>query len=52
MTIEEIIEQLKMERDLCNFNPMTGEEESIDEDCRNIVKILNIAINALERLIE
>lgn len=50
MTINQIIIHLKMVRDLYNFNPISG--EPIDEDCKNKVKILNIAINALERLIE
>lgn len=52
MTREEAIAQLKMDRDLCSFNPMTGEEEPMNEDCRKSAEALNIAINALERLIE
>jgi len=49
MTIEEAITQLKMDRDLCNFNPMTGEEEPMNEDCRKSAEALDIAINALEQ---
>ena len=49
MTREEAILQLKRDRDLCNFNPMTGEEEPMNEDCRISVKALDMAIKALER---
>ena len=49
MTIEEAIAQLKMDRDLCNFNPMTGEEEPMNEDCRKSAEALDIAIKALEK---
>jgi hypothetical protein len=49
MTREEAIAQLKMDRDLCNFNPMTGEEEPIDEDCRKSAEALEMAIKALEQ---
>lgn len=48
MTHKEAIEQLKMDRDLCNFNPMTGEEEPMNEDCRKSAMALDIAIKALE----
>lgn len=49
MTIEEAIEQLKTDRDLCNFNPMTGEEEPMNEDCRKTAEALDIAIKSLEQ---
>ena len=49
MTREEAIAQLKMDRDLCNFNPMTGEEEPMNEDCRKSAEALDMAIKALER---
>ena len=49
MTREEAIAQLKMDRDLCNFNPMTGEEEPMNEDCRKSADALDIAIKALEQ---
>lgn len=49
MTREEAIAQLKKDRDLCNFNPMTGEEEPMDEDCRKSAEALNMAIEALFR---
>ena len=49
MTREEAIAQLKRDRDLCNFNPMTGEEEPMNEDCRKSVEALDLAIKAIER---
>ena len=49
MTIEEAIAQLKMDRDLCNFNPMTGDEEPMNEDCRISAEALDMAIKALEK---
>lgn len=49
MTIKEIIEELKKEKDLYKFNSFTG-EEATDEDSKNKVKILALAINTLERL--
>jgi hypothetical protein len=49
MTKEEILEQLKHDRDLCNFNPSTGESEPIDEDCRKSAEALDYAIKALEQ---
>lgn len=49
MTREEAIKQLKMDRDLANFNPMTGEETPMNEDCRKSVEALNVAIKALEK---
>ena len=49
MTREEAIAQLKMDRDLANFNPMTGEEEPMNEDCRKSAEALDIAIKALEQ---
>ena len=49
MTREEAIAQLKMDRNLCNFNPMTGEEEPMNEDCRKSVVALDMAIDALQQ---
>ena len=48
MTREEAIAQLKMNRDLCNFNPMAGEEEPMNEDCRKSAEAFDMAIKALE----
>lgn len=50
MTREETIKQLKKDRDLCNFNPLTGEEEPMNEDCRKSVEALDIAIKTLTQL--
>ena len=49
MTREEAIARLKLDRDLCNFNPMTGEKEPMNEDCRKLAEALDIAIKALEK---
>ena len=49
MTREEAIAQLKMDRDLCNFNPMTGKEEPMNEDCRKSAEALDMAIKTLEQ---
>ena len=49
MTREEAIARLKLDRDLCNFNPMTGEEEPMNEDCRKSAEALDIAIKVLEQ---
>ena len=49
MTIDEAIARLKLDRGLCNFNPMTGEEEPMNEDCRKSAEALDIAIQALEQ---
>lgn len=50
MTREEAIVRLKLDRDLCNFNPMTGEEEPMNEDCRKSAEALDIAIKALDQV--
>lgn len=34
MTLEEAKSILKKDRDLCMFNPMTGEQKPMNEDCR------------------
>ena len=52
MTKKEAIAQLKMDRDLCNFNPMTGEEEPMNEDCRKSAEALDMAIKVLEQSID
>ena len=50
MTREEAIARLKLDRDLCNFNPMTGEEEPMSEDCRKSAEALDMAIKALDQV--
>lgn len=52
MTREEAITQLKKDRYLANFNPMTGEEAPMNEDCRKSVQALDIAINILTQLVK
>jgi hypothetical protein len=49
MTKKEMLAQLKHDRDLCNFNPSTGESEPISEDCRKSAEALDMAIKALEQ---
>ena len=48
MTIEKAITQLKMDRDLCNFNPFTGEEEPMNTNCKKSAEALDMAVRALE----
>ena len=50
MTEKEAIARLKLDRDLCNFNPMTGEEEPMNEYCRKSAEALDIAIKALDQV--
>lgn len=49
MTVEEAITILRKDRDLCLFNPMTGEEKPMNEDCRLSAEALTLAIEALEK---
>lgn len=44
-----MLEQLKHDRDLCNFNPSTGESEPISEDCRKSAEALDMAIKLIEQ---
>ena len=50
MTEKEAIARLKLDRNLCNFNPITGEEEPMNEDCRKSAEALDIAIKALDQV--
>ena len=52
MTLDEAIARLKLDRDLCNFNPMTGEKESMNEDCRKSAEALDMAIKALDQVVK
>lgn len=36
MTRKEALEILKYNREMCDFNPMTGDLEPMNEDCRNL----------------
>lgn len=51
MTYEEAIKVLHKDRALCMFNPMTGENEPMNEDCRLSAFALDAAIKALEKQI-
>ena len=48
MTNAEAIEILKRDRDLCRFNPMTGERVPMSKDCEDSANALDVAISALE----
>lgn len=50
MTVKEAIERLKYDREMCYFNPDTGETgEPYDEECREMAQALDIAIEALNQ---
>lgn len=51
MTYEEAIKILHKDRALCMFNPMTGVDEPMNEDCRLSAFALDVAIEALEKQI-
>ena len=48
MTREEAINQLRYDMAMCNFNPTTGEEYFVNDDCRKDYEALSIAIKSLE----
>ena len=48
MTPQEAIKQLEYDREMCLFNPSTGEEEPMNDDCRKTAEALGLAIEALE----
>ncbi|MGI5986166.1 MAG: hypothetical protein ACOX7O_09985 [Oscillospiraceae bacterium] len=55
MNIKKAIETLKMENELMQFNPMTGEIEPIElqnQDNQDLYKANLVAISALEKLAE
>ena len=47
MTPQEAIKQLEYDRGMCLFNPSTGEEEPMNDDCRKTAEALGSAIEAL-----
>ena len=49
MTNEEAISILTKDRALCLFNPWTGEDVPLNEDCRMSAEAMNLAIEALEK---
>lgn len=49
MTREEAMQQLKYDREMCYFDPSTGETgQPYSEDCKEMAEALDIAIEALE----
>lgn len=50
MQIAEAMEVLRRDRDLCNFNPMTGEERPMNEDCRLSAEAYNTILNEWDDL--
>ena len=51
MTNEEAISVLTKDRALCLFNPWTGEDVPLNEDCRMSAEAMKLAIEALEKQI-
>lgn len=49
MTRQEAIELLKLDRDMANFNPITGEKMPMNEYNAKSVEALDMAIEALEQ---
>lgn len=49
MTLEEAVNILKKDRDLCMFNPMTGERKPMNEDCRQSAEAYDVILKELER---
>lgn len=49
MTVKEAIDELKYSRDMCYFDPSTGEtDKPYSEECERMAQALDIAIKALE----
>lgn len=49
MTVKEAIDELKYSRDMCYFDPSTGETgKPYSEECERMAQALDIAIKALE----
>lgn len=51
MTNEEAIVQLKYDRAMCLFNPLTGENEPINDDCKKTATAIEKAIEAIAKQI-
>lgn len=50
MTVKEAIDELKYSKDMCYFDPSTGETgKPYSEECERMAQALDIAIEALER---
>ena len=50
MTIEEMIEVLKYNKEMCLFDPTTGENIPMSEDCRRTADALEVAIGLLKKV--
>lgn len=48
MTIDEAMQVLKRDRDLCMFNPTTGECEPMNEDCRRSAEAYDVILSEWE----
>ena len=49
MTVKEAIDELKYSRDMCYFDPSTGETgKPYSEECERMAQALDIAIEALK----
>lgn len=49
MTVKEAIDRLKYDREMCYFDPSTGETgQPYSEDCKEMAEALDIAIEALK----
>lgn len=51
ITPEEAIKWLEYDKAMCLFNPMTGEEKPMNEDCRKSAEADELAIEALKKQI-
>lgn len=49
MTLEEALNILKKDRELCLFNPMTGEREPMNDDCRRSAEAYDVILKALPK---
>lgn len=51
MTREEAMQRLKYDREMCYFDPSTGEAgQPYSEDCKEMAEALDIAIEAIKAL--
>ena len=48
MTIDEAMRVLKRDRELCMFNPATGECEPMNEDCRRSAEAYDVILSEWE----
>lgn len=48
MTNEKAISILKYHMEMCRFNPMTGEEKPMNQECEELANACDVAITSLE----